>query len=173
VCRVAVARSEPAEPVELDLSEMIGHLLRACQQLDVAIWSGVFPAGPTSPQFAVLHALAHEGPLNQTALRSKARLDRSSAADVIRRLVARRLVSQVRDPADARRKVVRLTNAGRAVYAEATGRAQRVNEAMLDGMAGPDRATLTGLLNSLLQHHRGLLDYQADEAAVGGTAARP
>jgi hypothetical protein len=44
---------------------------------------------------------------------------------------------------------------------------------MLDGMAGPDRATLTGLLNSLLQHHRGLLDYQADEAAVGGTAARP
>jgi DNA-binding MarR family transcriptional regulator len=173
VCRVAVARFEPAEPVELDLSEMIGHLLRACQQLHVAIWSEVFPAGPTSPQFAVLHALAHEGPLNQTALRSKARLDRSSAADVIRRLVARRLVSQVRDPADARRKVVRLTNAGRAVYAEASGRAQRVNEAMLDGMAGPDRATLTGLLNSLLQHHRGLLDYQADEAAVGGTAARP
>jgi DNA-binding MarR family transcriptional regulator len=160
---VAVARTErpgAVEPVELELSRMIGHLLRACQQLHVAIWSDVFPAGLTSPQFAVLHALAHEGPLNQTTLRSRARLDRSSAADVIRRLVARRLVSQVKDPSDARRRVVRLTTAGRSVYAEATVRAERVNETMLAGLSDAERASVLGLLQSLLVQHRGLLDYQ-------------
>ncbi|MDT7583563.1 MAG: MarR family transcriptional regulator, lower aerobic nicotinate degradation pathway regulator [Pseudonocardiales bacterium] len=158
-----VARTEQTgavEPVELDLSRMIGHLLRACQQLHVAIWSGVFPAGLTSPQFAVLHALAHEGPLNQTALRSRARLDRSSAADVVRRLVARRLVSQVKDSSDARRRVVRLTAAGRSVYAEATVRAAAVNETMLAGLSDAERASVLGLLQSLLEQHRGLLDYQ-------------
>ncbi|HEX4250919.1 MAG TPA: MarR family winged helix-turn-helix transcriptional regulator [Pseudonocardia sp.] len=170
---MAVARSQPApsarpqpagplEPVELDISQMVGHLLRACQQLHLAIWSDNFPGGLTSPQFAVLHALALGGPLNQTVLRSHARLDRSSAADVVRRLVARRLVSQVKDPADARRRVVRLTAAGRAVHAEGTARAQRVNEAMLQGFGEAERAQVVELLQSLLHHHRGLLDYQED-----------
>jgi DNA-binding MarR family transcriptional regulator len=162
---VAAARSRSAEsiePVQLDISRMVGHLLRACQQLHLAIWSDNFPAGLTSPQFAVLHALALEGPLNQTALRFRARLDRSSAADVVRRLVARRLVSQVKDPADARRRVVRLTNAGRAVHAEGTVRAQRVNEAMLQGFGAAERTQVVELLQALLHHHRGLLDYQED-----------
>jgi DNA-binding MarR family transcriptional regulator len=154
------ARAVPAEAVEFDLSAMIGHLLRTCQQLHVAIWTDVFPGGLTSPQFAVLHALAHEGALSQTTLRSRVRLDRSTAADVIRRLVARRLVSQVKDPADARRRVVRLTAAGRGVYAEATVRASAVNETMLAGLGEGQRTELLALLNSLLDQHRGLLDYQ-------------
>ncbi|MET7996377.1 MarR family winged helix-turn-helix transcriptional regulator [Amycolatopsis sp. NPDC005232] len=149
-----------SDPVEFDLYGMIGHLLRTTQQLHVAIWSDVFPGGLTSPQFAVLHALAHEGPLTQTTLRSRARLDRSTAADVIRRLVARRLVSQVKDPGDARRRVVRLTSAGRALYAEAAGRAVEVNERMLEGLDTTERKQLVDSLKSLLAHHRGLLDYQ-------------
>jgi DNA-binding MarR family transcriptional regulator len=157
---VVTVRSGQTEAAEVELPRMIGHMLRACQQLHVAIWSDAFPAGVTSPQFAVLNALAKEGQLTQTALRSRARLDRSTAADVIRRLVARRLVSQVKDPADARRRVVRLTGAGRAVYAEATERALEVNEAMLRGLDDDERRQLLTLLNSLLTHHRGLLDYQ-------------
>lgn len=145
---------------EVELSQMIGHLLRACQQLHVAIWSDAFPAGITSPQFAVLNVLARDGQLTQSALRSRARLDRSTAADVIRRLVGRRLISQVKDPADARRRVVRLTNAGRAAYGQAVERALRVNEAMLQGLDDSQRRTLLDLLNALLTHHRGLLDYQ-------------
>jgi DNA-binding MarR family transcriptional regulator len=152
----------PSEAVEFEMSNMVGHLLRACQQLHVAMWSEIFPAGLTSPQFAVLHALAHEGELGQTTLRSRARLDRSTAADVIRRLAARRLISQVKDPSDARRRVVRLTNAGRAVYAEAVGRAMQVNEAMLRGFDDAQRTALVSLLNALLDHHRGLLDYRED-----------
>jgi len=148
--------------IELELTNMIGHLLRSCQQLHVAIWSEMFPGGLTSPQFAVLHTLAHESALTQTTLRSRARLDRSNAADVIRRLVARRLVSQVKDPTDGRRRVIRLTNAGRGVYAEATSRAVQVNEAMLDGLDALQRTQLASLLTTVLNHHRGLLDYQLD-----------
>lgn len=141
---------------------MIGHLLRTCQQLHVAIWAEHFPGGLTSPQFAVLHALAHEGPLTQTALRSKIRLDRSTTADVVRRLVARRLVSQVKDPEDARRRVVRLTTAGRALYVESTVRATQVNDAMLDGLDVTQREQLVALLAALLEGHKGLLDYRED-----------
>jgi len=156
-------RAAATNGVEFENSNMIGHLLRTCQQLHVAIWSEVFPAGLTSPQFAVLHALAHEGELNQTTLRSRARLDRSTAADVIRRLAARRLISHVKDPDDARRRVVRLTHAGRAVYTEAVERATQVNEAMLDGFDDTQRTQLVALLNTLLDHHRGLLGYQDDK----------
>jgi DNA-binding MarR family transcriptional regulator len=164
---VAVPQVRPDETgangaggAEVELSQMIGHLLRACQQLHVAIWAGEFPAGVTSPQFAVLNVLAEDGQLTQGALRSRARLDRSTAADVIRRLVARRLVSQVKDPSDARRRVVRLTRAGRAVHADAAQRALRVNEAMLRGLGPQQRRELLDLLNTLLEQHRGLLDYQ-------------
>jgi DNA-binding MarR family transcriptional regulator len=156
---VASPRHQPVEPVEFDLSSMIGHLLRTCQQLHVAIWADIFPGGLTSPQFAVLHALAHEGPLTQVALRSKVRLDRSTTADIVRRLVARRLVTQVKDPEDARRRLVRITAAGRALYAESTVRAVRVNEAVLAGLDEEQRTRLVGLLNSLLDHHKGLLGY--------------
>ncbi|MCF7549470.1 MarR family winged helix-turn-helix transcriptional regulator [Pseudonocardia sp. WMMC193] len=151
---------QPAGPVEFDLASMIGHLLRTCQQVHVAIWAENFPGGLTSPQFAVLHALAHDGSLTQVTLRSKIRLDRSTTADVIRRLVARRLVTQVKDPEDARRRVVRLTAAGRALYVESTVRATQVNEAMLAGLDPVQREQLVTLLTSLLDHHKGLLDYR-------------
>ncbi|HWD03444.1 MAG TPA: MarR family transcriptional regulator [Amycolatopsis sp.] len=157
---MASSRRGQAEAVEFDLSNMIGHLLRTCQQLHVAIWTDIFPGGLTSPQFAVLHALAHEGALTQTALRSQVRLDRSTTADVVRRLVARRLITQVKDPEDGRRRVVRLTAAGRALYTESTVRATRVNETMLAGLSDEERARLLSLLASLLEHHKGLLDYQ-------------
>jgi len=157
------SRAAGTQAVELELSAMIGHLLRACQQLHVAIWSEAFPTGLTSPQFAVLHALAEEGELNQTTLRSRARLDRSTAADVIRRLAARRLISHVKDPRDARRRLVRLTNAGRAVHAEAVERALQVNETMLDGLDDTRRTQLVSLLNALLDNHRGLLGYRNDD----------
>lgn len=155
---------EPAVPeaTEFELADMIGHLLRTCQQLHVVVWSEVFPSGLTSPQFAVLHALAHGGELNQSTLRARARLDKSNAADVIRRLVARRYVTQVRDPADARRKLVRLTSAGRKVYAEATGRAVEVNERVLGGLDEETRRHLMSGLNDLLRQHRDKLAYPSD-----------
>ncbi|WP_051341858.1 MarR family winged helix-turn-helix transcriptional regulator [Pseudonocardia spinosispora] len=158
---MAAPRQRP-EPVEFDLSNMIGHLLRTCQQVHVAIWADHFPGGLTSPQFAVLHALAHEGALTQVALRSKIRLDRSTTADVVRRMVARRLATQVKDPHDARRRLVRLTAAGRALYAESTVRATQVNESMLAGLEEEQRTRLVTLLGSLLEHHKGLLDYRED-----------
>ncbi|MFG3662546.1 MarR family winged helix-turn-helix transcriptional regulator [Streptomyces sp. NPDC047706] len=156
------SRDVPDQAADFDLSTMTGHLLRSCQQIHVAIWSEVFPGGLTSPQFAILHALAQQGPLTQTALRSKVRLDRSTTADVVRRLVARRLVSQVKDPEDARRRVVRLTAAGRALYLESTTRAVKVNEAMLAGLDEEQRTQLLTLLGCLLERHKGLLDYRED-----------
>jgi DNA-binding MarR family transcriptional regulator len=150
---VAAPRNQPVEAVDFDLSAMIGHLLRACQQVHVAIWAEIFPGGLTSPQFAVLHSLAHQGPLTQVALGAASRLDRSTTADIVRRLVARRLLTQVKDPSDARRRVVRLTAAGRALYADSTVRATRVNDAMLAGLDGEQRAALLSLLRSLLDHH--------------------
>jgi DNA-binding MarR family transcriptional regulator len=157
----APGQPDGAQSDDMQIDQLVGHLLRACQQVHVALWSETFPAGLTSPQFAVLHSLARHGPLRQTTLRSMARLDRSNAADVIRRLVSRRLVTQVRDPADARRKVVRLTAAGSAVHREAAQRARQVNDAMFDGLDPGERRELVRMLGTLLDHHRGLLDYPA------------
>jgi hypothetical protein len=41
-------------------------------------------------------------------------------------------------------------------------RAPKVNEAMLAGLDGDQRTQLTALLGSLLEQHKGLLDYRED-----------
>lgn len=55
-----------------------------------------------------------------------------------------------------------MTHAGRAVYAEAVERATRVNKTLLSGFGDAQRTTLISLLNALLDHHSGLLDYREE-----------
>ena len=71
-------------------------------------------SGLTSPQFAVLHALAHQQPLDQTELGERASLDRSTLANIVTRLSARGFVARTRDAAGARRDLVALTPAADA-----------------------------------------------------------
>lgn len=137
-----------------DMTKTVGFLLRTCQQVHVALWSEEFAGQLTSPQFAVLHALASDGPLTQTILGSTVRLDRSTTADVVARLVARGLVAQVKHPVDARLRIVRVTAKGKALHRAAIPIVARINDAMLVGLTERARGELVTLLSAVLDQRR-------------------
>jgi DNA-binding MarR family transcriptional regulator len=143
------------EQVDFEMNEMVGYLIRVSQQVHVQIWNDkIGVEGLTSPQFAVLHCLAHEEPLDQRALGERASLDRSTVADVIARLDRRGLLARRRDTVDGRRNLVMLTEDGRAVHRVAVRAARDVNESLLGSLSAEDSAALARILNEILRNHR-------------------
>lgn len=141
-------------PVDFELRDMVGHLIRVTQQVHFSLWGeGIGEDRLTSPQFAVLHVLSHQQPLDQRTLGDRASLDRSTITDIVGRLVERGLLERTHDPADARRRLVRLTNRGLTVHREATTRANAINESLLEAIDEEERASLLGILNKILDHH--------------------
>jgi DNA-binding MarR family transcriptional regulator len=104
----AGVRNAPTVPV-LDL-EVPGHLIRCAQQEHTAIWLRTFGREITGPQYAILHVLAHRPDFSQRALGEVTALDRSTVADLVDRLDRRGWLERDRDPADGRRKLVRLSD---------------------------------------------------------------
>jgi DNA-binding MarR family transcriptional regulator len=135
---------------DFELRGMVGHLLRVSQQVHAARWAEVFQNGMTSPQFAVLHVLAREDPVDQTTLRSRASLDRSTAADIIQRLVAKKWIVRTRDTTDTRRNLIRLTEEGRTVLRASLDHAREVNDGLLSGMEEHERQELLRLLGKVV-----------------------
>lgn len=135
---------------DLVLSEVVGHLLRRAQQIHAAHWGEHVPGGITSPQYAVLHVLARHPCVDQTRLGELASLDRSTTADIARRLLTRGLVERHRDPHDTRRYLLELTGSGRAVLDAATPPALEVDRRMVEGLTDRQAKELVHLLRLVL-----------------------
>ena len=123
------------------------HLLhRAAQCADelFALKSGKSELTPR--QFAVLRAVSHAEDVSQTALVDVTGIDRSTLADIVRRLVERGLLSRKRTKQDARMYAVRLSAAGRHAIDAAVPAAAATNEALLAALpAGQRTAFITAL----------------------------
>ncbi|WP_322755215.1 MarR family winged helix-turn-helix transcriptional regulator [Frankia sp. Cas3] len=134
-------RAEPA-----NLAAHPGHLARRLQQVTYQLWNAVVSDETTPPQFAVLNCLLAEPGVDQKTVGERASLDRSNVADVVARLVQRGLVRRLRNPADGRRNVLRLTRHGEAVHATVARRADAMNEIILGPLTPDEQATFLTLL---------------------------
>jgi DNA-binding MarR family transcriptional regulator len=132
-----------------DLSTHPGHLLRRMQQVHTMLWTTMVSEDITSPQFAVLNGLAERPDADQRTLGALTSLDRSTTADVVRRLADRGLITRVRDGADARRNVLRLTEEGAALHRKLVSRTNRMNEVLLAPLHGPQRDDLLALMHQV------------------------
>lgn len=135
----------------IDLSTHPGHLFRRVQQVHTMLWAAAVSEDVTPPQFAVLNGLADEDGLDQRTLAERIALDRSTAADVIARLVRRGLVERARDSSDGRRNVLRLTDSGRTAHGGLVRRTERMIEILLTPLDGAEREQLLGLLGRVAQ----------------------
>ena len=143
------------EVIDFEFADMVGFLIRVSQQAHYSLWNASDDvSGLTSPQFAVLHALAHQQPLDQTELGERASLDRSTLANIVTRLSARGFVARTRDVADARRNLVVLTPAGRRAHKKAVRGAYDINERLLEPVSERDRKALVRILHTLVADHR-------------------
>jgi DNA-binding MarR family transcriptional regulator len=116
-----------------------GYVARRLHQSYVALWTRVVDPVLTGPQFAVLTAVDHHPGVDQGSLAASVALDRSTMADVVRRLEDHGLIVRHTAPHDGRRKLLHLTEEGSRRLAEAGKRARDLDEQLLKGYSPAER----------------------------------
>jgi DNA-binding MarR family transcriptional regulator len=140
----------------VDLSTHPGHLARRLQQAHTLLWNALVSAETTSPQFAVLNAIAGRDDLDQRMAGDLIGLDRSTTAEIVSRLSARGLLVRVRDPRDGRRNLLRLTDDGAALHRQTARRAARMNKVFLAPLEPGEQQVLLDLMRRIVAAADGL-----------------
>ncbi|MDQ1579166.1 MAG: MarR family transcriptional regulator, lower aerobic nicotinate degradation pathway regulator [Microbacteriaceae bacterium] len=139
---------------EFDLHAAPGHLLRRAQQLHAAVFAEVVSeADLTTPQFAVLTALRSSPGIDQVRLSQHLGIDRSTIADVSTRLEERGLIRRQRDGQDARRNLLTLTRAGRALYDRTMPEVVDVGKRLVAPLTAKEQALLMKFLTAIVAAH--------------------
>jgi DNA-binding MarR family transcriptional regulator len=129
----------PATEAALDLPSPLHALHRAAQRAD-SLFARHGGAGHITPrQFAVLEAVSSAEGLNQVKIMQATGIDRSSTAELVRRLVSLKWLRRHRSKRDMRSYVVGLTEAGRERLAAGRAAANAANEALLSVLPASQR----------------------------------
>lgn len=130
-----------------------GHVVRRLHQAYSAAWARVVDPVLTGPQYAVLMAVDAFPGIDQGSIAGRVALDRSTMADVCRRLEDRALLRRETAPGDGRRKLLRLTDEGALVLADVGARVAALHERML---AEDETEAFLERLNGLVERWDGL-----------------
>ena len=106
--------------------------------------------GLTPRQFAVLHTVSQNEGLSQTNLVEKTGIDRSTLADIIRRMLKKGLLQRRRTKEDARAYAVRLTEAGWRILRQADPIVSKVDERVLSVLSTQERDRFLQDLNRIV-----------------------
>ena len=129
-----------------------GFLVRRLHQIHVAMFFEECKAPNMTPvQYAILTVLAVRPGLDQTALGQEVGLDRTTTADVVRRLEERGLLERRDNPHDRRTRLVFLTKPGKSVVVSLRADMARAQERMLAPLKPAQRETFMTLLSTLVE----------------------
>lgn len=129
----------------LDTSAL--HLLhRAGQCAEVLFSNETVKADLTPRQYAVLVCVGQNPDVSQTGLVEQTGVDRSTLADVVRRLVKKGLLQRKRTRRDARMYAVRLTPKGQNILGSVKPLATKVDQRILSVLRSDQRS---GFIESL------------------------
>jgi DNA-binding MarR family transcriptional regulator len=95
--------------------------------------------GLTPRQLAVLITVSQNEGLSQTGLVERTGIDRSTLADIVRRMQRKGLLQRRRTKEDARAYAVKITDEGRRVLRTAEPLAKKVDDKVLDALPGKQR----------------------------------
>jgi len=116
------------------------HLLhRAGQCADDVFAREAGPSDLTPRQYAILRAVSQSKEPSQTQLVDKTGIDRSTLADIVRRLATRGLLQRKRTRRDARMYAVKLTDKGEQALKSADPAARRTDERLLNAVPSAQR----------------------------------
>ncbi len=128
------------------------HLLHRAGQCAADIFQGEMAAGDLTPrQYAVLVAVSQNEGVSQTHLVEKTGVDRSTLADIVRRMLKKGLLQRRRTKDDARAYAVKLTEEGWRVLKAADPLAKRVDERILAALPGQQRERFLQDLNAIVE----------------------
>jgi MarR family transcriptional regulator, temperature-dependent positive regulator of motility len=128
------------------------HLLHRAGQFagDVFV-SEMGDDGLTPRQYAVLVAVAESEGLSQTDLVGRTGVDRSTLADIVRRMIKKGLISRQRTKRDARAYSVKLTDRGRKALDSARPAARSADERVLATLSPKQRQAFVDVLSTLVR----------------------
>lgn len=116
------------------------HLLHRAGQCAGDIFHAEMKVGGLTPrQLAVLITVSQNEGLSQTGLVERTGIDRSTLADIVRRMQRKGLLQRRRTKEDARAYAVKITDEGRRVLRTAEPLAKRVDDKVLDALPGKQR----------------------------------
>ncbi|HEY4266171.1 MAG TPA: MarR family transcriptional regulator [Micropepsaceae bacterium] len=134
-----------------DLSQSPSHLLRRCVQYANDLFSREPGASDlTKQQFTVLTAVEQNEGMSQTELVTITGIDRSTLAEMIRRMIEKGLLDRERTESDQRANAVRIAAAGRKALRSARMASERVERTLLSSLAAADRTKFLKMLTSVV-----------------------
>ena len=132
------------------LDQSISHLLHRANQVAADRFTKAIGDSDLTPrQVAVLGIVAANEGVSQTGIVAASGIDRSTMADIVRRLVKRRLLARQRSKQDTRAYNVTLTVEGRRVLTATAPILDRVEAEILEVLPVKRRAKLLAALGAL------------------------
>jgi DNA-binding MarR family transcriptional regulator len=136
-----------------DLSQSPSHLLRRCVQFANDLFAREQGASDlTKQQFIVLAAVEKNEGMSQTELVAITGVDRSTLAEMIKRMIAKGLLDRERTEDDQRANAVRIAQGGRKALRSARTASDRVEKMLLASLSSADRAKFLKILTSIVAH---------------------
>ena len=130
-----------------DLSQSPSHLLRRCVQYANDLFSRETGARDlTKQQFTVLSAVEQNEGMSQTDLVTITGIDRSTLAEMIRRMIEKGLLDRERTETDQRANAVRIAASGRKALRSARTASDRVERTLLSNLTTADRGKFLKML---------------------------
>jgi DNA-binding MarR family transcriptional regulator len=134
----------------LDVSAL--HLLhRAGQCAEVLFTNETGKTDLTPRQYAILATVSQNPDVSQTGLVDQTGVDRSTLADIVRRLVKKGLLQRKRTRRDARMYAVRLTQKGQNALNAVKPAAARVDQRLLSALGTEERGVFIGALGEIVR----------------------
>ena len=106
--------------------------------------------GLTPRQLVVLGAVAHNEGASQTDIVETTGIDRSTIAEMVKRLIKRGLLHRRRTKEDARAYAVKLTDQGRRLLRSVEPLAKAVDERVLDALPTKQREQFVDALSRIV-----------------------
>lgn len=120
-----------------DLENSPLHLFHRAVQVVTEIYQSEMAAYDlTARQYAVLFALAHSDGLSQSKLVDATGIDRSTMADIVRRMLKKGIIQRKRDKEDARAYEVKITEEGARLFKTVTPIIHRIEEKLMAALKG-------------------------------------
>lgn len=133
-------------------SSQVGHLLRRAYQRHTALFQKFIPDSQlTVAQFVVMCALNDDGPASIANLVKATVIDQATIRGVVDRLKNRELITLQADPADRRKVMVTLTDAGTQLVNEMQPFAHAITEETFGPLNEAERVALLYLLRKITE----------------------
>lgn len=128
------------------------HMLHRAGQCAGEVFHAEMQSGDLTPrQYAVLLTVAHNEGISQTGLVEQTGIDRSTLADIVRRMLKKGLLQRRRTKEDARAYAVKLTEEGRRVLRQADPVTQRVDDRILEALPAKQREVFLDNLGLIVE----------------------